>query len=93
MSRIQTTTATSEGATESDGWVEGLHVRGNHGEHRRQHVAASAQFTGADERMSKQARVVQTPTLPGPASKEIIKTLLRLSLFASQCIMLFLTPF
>lgn len=39
----------------------------------RQHIAAAAQFYWADERMSKQVCLVQTPTLPGLLSKEIKK--------------------
>lgn len=48
----------------------------------RQHVGASAQFYRADERISKRACLVQTPTLPGLMSREITNTLLCLPLFA-----------
>lgn len=55
----------------------------------RQHDAAAAQFCSADERTSKEACLVQTPTLPGLVSEEISNTLLRLSLFLSLCVSLF----
>lgn len=56
----------------------------------RQHDAAAALFCSADERMSKEACLVQTPTLPGLVSEETGNALFRLSLFLY--VSLFLIP-
>lgn len=72
----------------------GLHVGVYHSENMvgRQHEAAAAQFCSADERMSKKACLVQTPTLPGLVSKKRSNTLLRLSLLVALCVSLFIMP-
>lgn len=55
----------------------------------RQHDAAAALFCSADERMSKEACLVQTPTLPGLVSEETGNALfLYVSLFLLPCTIL-----
>lgn len=62
---------------------QGLHVGVYQSKYERKVTAASDQFYWADERMSKQACLFQTPTLPGQLSKgHSRKALLRLRLFS-----------